>query len=724
MPHSELTKKYMQLFREGVLTVDDRLELARGLIPDGTPTPPEILAQLFFDDDQNVREEAKKSILRLKEESLIRIAADEATHPDLLLFIAKKFHDSPAIGVAIVGNKNITDEVLWFLQGKEGDFSPTRKEEVIEVSPDGIEVDIIDDDKVDTGDYEISIEFEGKEGEEETASSIERYAEDDMEITIEMDDEAGGDDLLSLLDRGKAETDTLGDERREFSSTVDEIEGKFGEVFDVEPTTIEDAGDRPAGDEESIETSVADETIPPPETREEGAIVPDLDAETVRPKASAPQSTFRDVSVDDSKKVVSVATERFVTRLPMGRYFYKKTFWDIAEPFIKLSVPVFTFLIVIFVLWISIPEPEVPVENFENGINRIFVEIKNHGMNPKIKNPFPEGYNLATWKVGKTSADSEFSSGKMKKDFDLYRSAYLVEYEIDELNQKIAKNKNDTKQNLIRIKDIDDELSRLESAKEIYTTTLAGERPKADEIEEMYKKEIQVLEKEYNDLESRVQKLEADLADVRKRISEFESTYGRNESSPGHEANKMELDELTKKYNEVKPEYDRMKASYPNTKKDIKEKYQVLLGSTVGLKDVEKKIEDLNAEKTQLEFENEFLESEIKDFEESMKKLKKSNTQEKEFSSDDEATFLVMGHYMEEKEFTEGATISSLKSYTIVKRNATIDINFSGEGEKKSVYTAVFMRMDTAKKFLFFHWDADTTMWVLTSIAEKKKKKD
>ncbi len=727
MFYSELAKKYLDQFKKGILSKEDRLELAKGIISDGTPTPYVILARLFMDEDEEIRNEAKKSILRLKEEVIVKIASDESTHPDLLLFLAQKFHSSTAIGVSIIGNKNITEETLWFLQGKGDEGGGTSKD----VSPPEITAYPIGDEKdvpqkSPDDDYEVTIELEDTEMAKEDFKAKETYSEDDMEVTIELEEVDGGKGDIELsIDNGILERGSVtGDERDVFSSTVDEIEEKFSEVFDVEPTIIDDNTTKTSFDYgESLKFESDSEFIAPPEHDIDTEIIPDVFPDKKEPSRATKKSLEGEVVVDHDRKEVSVATERFVTRLPLGRYFYKVSPWELVEPVIKMAIPVLMAILILFVLWLSIPRASSFVEDFESGINRIFVGIKTSGLNPKINNPFPEDLTISTWNMVKVSKDTEFTSGRLKKDIKAFRDTYARELSIDDLKKNIAKSEKEILQNDDRIKEIDSKLSELIEQKDKDFALLSNERLKSNTIEMMYQKEIGDFERGFRKIENRVKQIETDLSDVKGRIAEFEALYGNERTSPGHEANKIELEELTEEYNEIKPEYDDLRANYERIKTDTRNKYLDMLNATDNLKYVEKEIEVLNAERARLMFGNEFLAEEVKNYKVDLAKLEKSSSKTSDLKGDNLFSFLVMSHYIVESDFKEDVEISFLEKYTILKRNATIDVKFSSEDkqEKRGEYKATFMRMETAKKIFVFQWDTNTTTWVLTSISEVKK---
>lgn len=733
MFYSELAKKYLDQFKKEALSREDRLELAKGIISDGTPTPHVILARLFIDEDEEIREEAKKSILRLKEEIIVKIASDESTHPDLLLFLAKKFHSSPAIGVSIISSKNITEETLWFLQGKGDESGKISKARDIDkvVSPPEVTADAVGDEKEVSkkspdDDYEVTIEFEDTETGKEDFGGSETYSEDDMEVTIELEEIEKGDkgDIELSTDDGILETEGVtSDEKDVFSSTVDEIEEKFSEVFDVEPTAIKDEGKETSLDfGEPLKYEPDSEYISPPDSDIDTEIIPDVFPDIKGPSRETKKSLEGEVIVDHDRKEVSVATERFVTRLPLGRYFYKVSPWELVEPIVKIAIPVLTVIIILFVLWLSIPRAPSFVEDFESGINRVFVGIKTAGLNSKIDNPFPRDLTISTWDMVKVSEDAEVASGRLKKDMKTFRETHSRELSIDELKKDIKGTEKEILQNNNRIKEIDDSLLVLNQEKDKDLALLSNERLTSNTIEMMYQKEISDFEREFRKIENRVKQIEVDLFDVKGRIAEFEALYGSERTSPGHEANKIELEELTEEYNEIKPEYDELRANYERIKTDTRNKYLNMLNATDNLKEVEKEIKTLNAERARLVFGNEFLNEEVKNYKIDLAKLEKSGSKTSNLKGNNLFIFLVMSHYIVEDDLKKDEDISFLKKYTVLKRNTTLDIKFSGKDkdEVKGEYKATFMRMEIAKNILFFQWDTETTTWVLTSISEVK----
>ncbi|GEM_PF-2617680 len=806
-----IEKEYLKLLQKGSVPSDERLALSKGLLPDGTPTPPRVLARLFLDEVANVREEARKSILRLKEDALSQIASDHSTHQSLLLFLAKHFNESPIVGTSIIANKNTTEKILYYLQGRgeeiedepddglvdrgelfrsgkfddfeigeEVDIEVSTEEEIIlEVPGEEEEVEIERRSVLDSRREALSksqppsgVESRADKGEAGFEFVSERYTENDKEVIIELeetdefDDEEeiligedtvsaseeesaqdiqrkiddigvaprGGDQIVTGMEASPEERIPSDDEKKEFASTVDRIEDKVGDIFDI------DLGDVPTGGSPGtagvgggIEFEAQKETSGFGAFTEEhetagGGISTDF------PKWDMDEQP---VDVDKDKMEVSLASDRFVTRLPMGKYIQKVSPFHLIKRSIKIFIPVAVFILICFVVWVSLPKGEVSIEEFDNGINRILVEVKKEGFNSKLKNPFPEGASLSNWETVKAEDELDFDVGdgmsgerRLRENLAKFKVKYTRELEYDEVTEDIAIKKRSYARVSKRLKAINKELSAFDKEKEGYIERFKGKSLKRSVVVDEREKEIGSFKESFNKEKSRIEKIEKDIAGARERIAEFERYNVPTAEDHGYYANKLELEELTNQYRKLKPRFDRLQSNYKGALKRLEDKYDERLSAIDRIAVINKEVTKLEGEKIQLDIEKRIYGEEIEGLEKRQGKLEKAKASGEKITSEGLPVFLVMSNYIREnekslddEELNGNGEISFFEKYMIRRKGAILDVNMVNKdgNEEKKRYSTTLMRMITKKKFLIFEWDMSTTKWVLTSIDEKKK---
>lgn len=774
-----IEKEYLKLLQQRSIPTDERLSLSKGLLPDGTPTPPRVLARLFLDQSVLVREEAKKSILRLKEDALSQIASDNSTHSSLLLLLAKHFNDSPAVGTSIISNKNATEKILYYLQGRGDEVDDESDEEAYDrgaffrdESLDNLEIGEEVEIEVST-EEEIVLEVPDEREKEETAPEFipESYTDGDMEVVIELnevedfDDEeeiligedtvkapgvgvlqgppVTGEDIgIKIQDEGdqiiedelpyERET-TIEEERREFASAVDRIEGKVGEIFDIDLSDTR-GGDtsKTEADGEGIEfeavSGISGLEIPTDADTTHDFREP-LDTEGWGPGEQQNK-------IDKDGMEISIASERFVTRLPIKKYVQKANPADFFVPAVKIFIPVAAVILVFFIFWVTLPKGEASVEEFDSGVNRILVETKMGGLNSKLKNPFPAGSYLSSWETGKAQKEKDFSFGdevsgyrKLKNDLFNFKKKYTRELEYDEVSEKLDGKKKDLSRAVKRIKAIDKELSFLLNEKGEYLGRFSGENLKKNFVIEKRDKEISNFVKNYEENKSRIEKIEKDIADAKARIAEFERHNIPTPDDHGYYANKLEVEELTKEHGKMKPKFNRLESSYKGTLSAMEKKYKQQLDVIDRIEKIDKEVAKLNGERIQLDIEKRIYGEEIEELEKRIEKLEKAKATGEKITSKNLPVFLVMSNYIneserlrEDRELNDDEEISFFEIYNIKQKDADLDITVEDkEGkEERNEYSTTFMRMITKKKILMFEWDVNTTKWVLTAISKKK----
>ena len=756
MEQSALAQQYLERLRKGTITKSERLMLAGGNLPDGKPCTPEIIFLLFADSEDEVRNRLSETIRRLDERNVVEITESPDAGPPILLFLAKHFYSSPRVGFSIVSNKNCTEEVLRFLQGKaEGSeelyiaessdekFTPSDRtrieKEKVKDSSDDFELDDGDYevtiDPSDSADDDVIVKIDDRSPSRDYEVTVETYEDDDVEVTIEMNDGGGAagsektvvfepEEPSIVTDRAKEQ------ERETFDEAVNEIEGKFDEVF-----TVDKKGDK----KPALDGSAFSDTSKFDSSRDERTIddlniggksglekQEKIDAKIEIPREKTtlvrPTDKKESLSVDESMGEVVLTRDRFVTRLPQSRYYQKTSPLEALSPYLRFVVPVFIVLLIIFTLWVSMPRGTENVENFDDSINRIFRYIKKYGFDANIKNPFPKGFSISTWKLKDNGDEVKVRAGNLGNDLTAFEKTYEEELKVSGLEGTITEKQQQLETENERLAEINNELLSLEEKKTFYLSILSEKTDISEkELNTMYKQEISAIEGEFAKIEKEVKSLEADLVDVRERISEFEKTYGKNKTSAGNEANKIELEDLTKKYNKIKPQYDALKSSLPKKKDAIKKKYQDIINSSAALDETNNRIEALTAEKVDLEVSTKGLESDVKSLKGELAAFLKSEAGSADASEKDLSTFIIMRHYVEEKSPVKDDT-SMILRYTIYEKDATLKIDFVGsDGTKKGEnYNVSFMRLETAKTLLFYRWNVDSTTWVLASITRVK----
>ncbi|MBN1571691.1 MAG: hypothetical protein JW984_00670 [Deltaproteobacteria bacterium] len=807
-----IEKEYLKLLQEGNIPTDERLALSKGLLPDGTPTPPRVLARLFLDQVTNVREEARKSILRLREDALSQIASDNSTHQSLLLFLAKHFNKSPVVGTSIIANKNTTEKILYYLQGRgneiedESDKGPVDRAELFRDQKfDDFEIGEEVDIEVSTQE-EIVLEVPGEEEEVEIERSSdmgslgrtpsrdvpksgvgsragkdevkfefvpEKYTDRDMEVIIELEEtddfdeeeeiligedtavtreESGAREIIppkvdqiGIIPRGEdqivagrdrfSEMQTpTEEEKREFASTVDRIEDKVGDIFDIDLGDAQGGGSLgTAGAEVGIDFE-AERYTSGFETSTEGHETAEFGTSTDFPKWDLDD---RSVKMDREKMEVSLASDRFVTRLPMGKYIQKVSPFDLIVRSVKIFIPVAVFLLICFIIWATLPKGEASIEEYDSGINRILVEIKKEGFNSKLKNPFPEGAFLSNWETVKTGDEVDFDAGdgtsggrRLREDLANFKTKYTRELEYDGVTEDLAIKKRSYSRVSKRLKAIDKELFVFNEEKGSYFMRFGEEGLKRNVAIEERDKEIGSFKESFNKEKSKIEKIEKDIADAKERIAEFERYNVPTEEDHGYYANKLELEELTKEYRKLKPMFDRLQSNYDGAIKKLEDKYNQRLSAIDRIEIIDKEVSKLKGEKIQLDIEKRIYGEEMEELENRRGKLEKAKASGEKITSEGLPIFLVMSNYIKEHEkslldedMDEDEGISFFEKYMIKQKEAVLTIailNKDGKEEKRK-YSTTLMRMITKKKFLLFEWDINTTKWVLTSISEIKK---
>jgi len=734
MAQNETDARYLTSLKQGTFSKEERLKLAQGQTFEGIPTPPRALARLCEDSELVVRVQAKKSILRLSEPDLVQIAGDADTSPELLLFLAKHFHDSPAVGTAIIGNKKTTEKILYYLQGeideheeeREAAFSGSGSEGQVEFEVEDIVSS--EEGRQPDDDVEITVELDNKKDPRGTFSERERYSDADMEVVIGVD--SGQDEIIDehLVQRNIGGSDTPSGistdytdipvessdaDIPDFSSTVDAIEGTFNDVFQVDTgtskTAHEDELARAFEKQDSTPDTLADGIGWEPEAAYDG-------------KSNAPKTNGGPrVMMNESRKEVAVDTGKFVARLPMGRYFYKVSPIEIISRIIRMSVPIIAVLVILAFFWLAMPVTHPSVEELDGGVNRIFYSIRNDGMNAKISDPFPAGSSIVSWELTTSSPETETIKGGLKKAVENYTANFSEEIEYDDTKGELSQQERVYKNNSERIGEIDETIGILNADKTKYLSLVSSNKLDAQSIEEEYQKEVKDFKEEFNILENQIKTIEADTADAKRRIAEYESIYGRGGNDPAYMANKMELDDLTARYAALKPQYDKRKAVYESRLRAIREQYQNMLDDAVWIETVDKHIKEIQQEKIRLVSENKIIEKEIARLKDKMKTLEGERSSRPKLTGDNLTMFLLMSHYMREKGVEELKDISLLDRYRIYKTVSEVEVILaSNEKEEHKRYKLTLMRLETEKSIIFFVWDKDSTTWVLTSITAGK----
>ncbi len=733
MAQNDQDARYLASLQQGSFSKEERLKLAQGTTHEGTPTPPRTLARLCVDSDLVVRVQSKKSILRLPEQALVQIAIDNNTSPEVLLFLAKHFHDSAAVGTAIIGNKNTTEKVLYYLQG-EIDESEEDRESVFAGNAADQEVEFEVEDVISSerdapadDDVEVTVEIDNLPGSRGGFSERERYSDDDMEVVIgveEGQDEIIDEDLLqrNIFDNGKSAGDRVKPapaEDQDFSSAVDAIEGKFDDVFQVDSGPRDSAGGDPiiTGNDE-FTTSAGDSdgmTI--------AGMWSDGNTESARQAGAAQDRRTgpAKVMMNDTRKEVAVDTGKFVARLPMGRYFYKVSPFEIFSRAIRISVPIIATLVILAVFWLAVPTTHPPVEDLEGGVNRVLHSIKQDGLNAKIPDSFPPGSTVSSWEFVNTSPETEVAKGGLKKALKAFAATYSEEIEYDETSGELSQQEKTYKANVGRIAEIDETVSVLNADKAKYIDLQSNNRLDPQSIEEEYQKEVKAFKEDFGALENQVKSIERDSAAAKRRIAEYESLYGAGGNNPGYIANKMELDDLAAKYARLKPLYDKRKAGYDARLLAIRQQFQNMLDDTVWLQTVDKHIRELLQEKIRLASEDRVLEKETKRLKDTLKVLEAERSKRPKLTGDNLVMFLVLSHYMHEKNIQDIEAIPILERYKIYKTMSTVSVGTTAKGKEiEKRYTLTFMRLETERSIVLFSWGKDSTTWVLTSINSAK----
>jgi hypothetical protein len=736
MAQNDQDARYLTSLQQGSFSKEERLKLAQGTTFEGTPTPPGILARLCVDSELVVRVQSKKSILRLPEESLVRIASDNSTSPEVLLFLAKHFHDSPAVGTAIIGNKNTTEKVLYYLQGeieegeeeRESVFAGNTAEQEVEFEVEDVissEREAATDDNV-----EVTVELDDKPSGGGRFSERERYSDDDIEVVIGVDE--GQDEIIDedLLERNIADRDNVvgksaepsggsGADDQDFSAAVDAIEGTFDDVFQV------DSGPKDApgpdlvitGNDEFTASSGGgdDMTI--------GAMWGDREPE---PASQGPSGQDRragtaKVMMNETRKEVAVDTGKFVARLPMGRYFYKVSPFEIFSRIIRISIPIIAAIVILGFFWFLLPTSHPSVEELEGGVNRVLYSIKQDGLDSKITDPFPPGSIVTSWEFVSSSPETEVARGGLRKALESFAATYSEEIDYDATRSELSQEERTQKEDAERIAEIDETVNVLNADKAKYINLQSRNRLDSASIEEEYQKEVKAFKEDFTALEDQVKSIEKDMAAARKRIAEYESLYGAGGNDPGYIANKMELDDLAVRYGRLKPLYDKRKAGYEARLLAIRQQYQNMLDDAVWLETVDAHLKELQQERIRLSSENGILEKEIKKLKENLKGLEVERSKRPKLTGENLFTFLVLSHYMHETDIRAIDEIPLLERYTIYKTVSTVNIGTTLKGnEEEKRYALTFMRLEAEKSVILFSWGKYSTTWVLTSITASK----
>jgi hypothetical protein len=731
MAQNDIDARYLASLKEGTFSKEERLKLAQGQTFEGIPTPPTTLAKLCEDSELMVRVQAKKSILRLPEQALVQIAADAGTSPELLLFLAKHFHDSPAVGTAIIGNKKTTEKILYYLQGeideneedRESAFAGGASEQDVEFEVE----DIVSPEKrrQPDEDVEVTVELDTKREPRGGFSERERYSDADMEVVIGV--ESGQDEIIEdhLLERNIVDSNRAGGahterpaeppdsaaDMRDFSSTVDAIEGKFDDVFQID-TGRHDTGQSDvstgAFEMEDVAGATSADFI---RTKPGGESARADTADQQRP-GGGPR-----VMMNETRKEVAVDTGKFVARLPMGRYFYKVSPIEVISRVIRISLPIIAVLVILTVFWLTMPATHASVEELEGGVNRIFYSIRTEGLNPKIADPFPAGSSIVSWEFDKSSPETEVGKGGLKKSIENYTANFSEEIEYDNTRSELTLRERSYKENGQRIAEIDETIGVLNADKTKYLSLVSNDKLDAESIEGEYQKEVKVFKDDFNAFENQIKQIEQDMADAKRRIAEYESIYGKGGNDPAYNANKMELEDLTAKYSNLKPQYDKKKAGYDPRLRAIREQYQNMLDDTVWLETVEKHIKELQQEKIRLVSENKIIEKEVAQLKEKVRTLEGERSNRPKLTGENLIMFLLLTHYMHEKGVEALGDISLLDRYRIYKTVSDVDVGLAENGkEVRRPYKLTVMRFETEKSVIFFRWHKESTTWVLTSI--------
>lgn len=736
MAQNDTDARYLTSLKQGSFSKDERLKLAEGQTFEGIPTPPKALAKLCEDTELAVRVQAKKSILRLAEHDLITIASDTGTSPDLLLFLAKHFHNSPAVGTAIIGNKKTTEKILYYLQGEIDEHEEDR-ESVFAGGADGQDVEFEVEDivpptrgKPPDDDVEVTVELDDKPDPRSGFSERERYSDDDMEVVIGV--ESAQDEIIDehLIERNIVGSDETSDSTagrmptppegsaadiKDFSSAVDAIEGKFDDVFQI------DTGRHDTG---QTSGSIADfemEDISAGVSTEEVDIQVAGEPELPRPPAQERAGGSPRVMMDETRKEVAVDTGKFVARLPMGRYFYKVSPIEIISRIIKVAIPIVAVLLILTVFWLTMPTTHPTVEELGGAVNRIFYSIRTDGLNPKIPDPFPPGSSIVSWELAKSSPETEVTKGGLRKAIGTYTANFSEEIEYDNTKSELSLQERARKENGQRIAEIDETIGVLNADKTKYLALVTNDRLDAQSIEEEYQKEVKIFKDEFNAFENQIKTIDLEMADAKRRIAEYEAVFGRGGDDPAYNANKMELEDLSEKYSRLKPQYDRRKAGYDSRLRDIREQYQNMLDDTVWLETVENHIKELQQEKTRLVSENRIIEKEIQLLKGEIKNLEAERSTHPQLTGENLIMFLLLTHYMREKSVEGLDGISLLDRYRIYKTVSDVEVEHAEKGkEVRKLYKITVMRLETEKSLIFFQWKKDSTTWVLTSLTAGK----
>jgi hypothetical protein len=735
MPQNDQDARYLASLQQGSFSKEERLKLAQGTTFEGTPTPPKTLAKLCVDPELVVRVQSKKSILRLSEEALVTIAADNSTSPEVLLFLAKHFHDSAAVGTAIIGNKNTTEKILYYLQGEideneeehQSVFAGNTSEQEVEFEVE----DIISSEREGQADddVEVTVEIDDQPSPRGGFSERERYSDDDMEVVIGV--EEGQDEIIDehLLERNIIDkSDGTGDgvesekgsssDEQDFSSAVDAIEGKFDDVFQVDQEQRDTAPDP---------IITRNDEFTPSEGKARGMTIEqmwgDHQSESARQNVAGQERWAgpAKVMMNETRKEVAVDTGKFVARLPMGRYFYKVSPFEIFSRIIRISVPIIAAVVILTFFWLALPTTHPPVEELEGAVNRILYSIKQDGLNTKISDPFAPGSAVSSWEFVNTSPDAEVASGGLKKVLEAFAATYSEEIEYDKTKSDLSQQEKTLKSNTGRIAEIDETVRMLNADKVKYISLQSNNKLDPQSIEEEYQKEVKAFKEDFTTLENQVKSIERDTTAAKRRIADYESLYGRGGNDPGYIANKMELDDLAEKYSKLKPQYDKRKAGYDARLLAIRQQYQNMLDDTVWLQTVDKHIKELQQEKIRLSSENRILDKEIKRLKDTLKTLEAERSKRPKLTGENLVMFLALSHYMHEKDVRDIEGIPALERYKIYKTVSTVNIGTTVKGkEVEKRYTLTFMRLETEESVILFSWGKDSTTWVLISITAAK----
>ncbi len=835
MSIAKIEKEYLELLEKGSIPVDERLSISKGILADGTPTPLRVLARLFLDNAIVIKEEAKKSILRLQESDLSKIASDDTTHSSLLLLLAKHFHGSPAVGISIISNKNTTEKVLFYLQGRGDEVDDASDEEFI-VGGGGIQVESHDDVEI-SEEIEIEISEDIEIGEEKdveigeeielnisnsegiglevpsegdidgdipsagtpdlTANSKarqseevfkfvpERYTDGDMEVIIELEetDDFDEEEEIVISDKGAVATDEfiqdapqrdemitdeeiksadidigithhdegdqiieddvlfeqkehLDEEGGGFSTTIDSIEDKVGEIFDIDLGDTDTQGDGALGGTEGGMEFESGLDIPGMETPVEG----NSPLESLGPIGGfggGVDEQLTNTGREQTDVSTPLSEKRFITHLATKRDAGKVTVKELFAKVAKIAVPVAVVVLVFVALWVFWPKSEVSVEAFNNGVNRVFVKAKNEGLNLKLNNPFPKGSFIYKWEPGKVQEEKGYSPNgkayddkKLKEDLLGFKVKYERELEYEKISEELSIKRKNLSTALKKSKEIDEKLSRLEAENDSYLKKYRGESLKRVVVLEERGNEIRELKRLFEKEKLKIKKIESEMADVRRRVADFERDNIPTADDHGYYANKQELDELTAEYRKIKPKFDNFSLRYNGILNKLENKYKQKLSIIDRIIEIGQKVSELDREKNKIEKRKRALRAKIGKLENSLYDLEDKNATGELITDENLPIYLLVSKYIREQEKLQvdsglkgNDEVSYFETYTIKQKKADITItleNKEGTKEKKK-YSTTFMRMITKKKILMFQWDVKTTEWVLTSISEKKK---